>query len=143
MYPRIWQGKKQVLKINAFWTFISIIENKWLRKAITIFCRGEETFSFCNDVVAFGIFHDIYPFAFDIVLRDGAVSFDDIFKGREKNVNEILDVNKEYIKSLSPIEIVDYYAELVANNINILEKAFKWQLFYEGKPKSKAHLSKQ
>ena len=93
------------------------------------FCNGEETFSFCNDVVAFGIFHDIYPFAFDVVLRDGAVSFDDIFNGREKikrkNVNEILDVNKEYIKSLSPIETVDYYAELVANNINILEKAFK------------------
>ena len=93
------------------------------------FCNGEETFSFCNDVVAFEIYHDIYPFAFDIVLRDGAVSFDDIFKGREKikrkNVNEILDINKEYIKSLSPIEIVDYYAELVTNNINILEKVFK------------------
>ena len=93
------------------------------------FCNGEETFSFCNDVVAFEIYHVIYPFAFDIVLRDGAVSFDDIFKGRKKikikNVNEILDVNKEYIKSLSPIETVDYYAELVTNNINILEKAFK------------------
>ena len=93
------------------------------------FCNGEETFSFCNDVVAFEIYHVIYPFAFDIVLRDGAVSFDDIFKGREKikrkNVNEILGINKEYIKSLSPIEIVDYYAELVTNNINILEKAFK------------------
>lgn len=93
------------------------------------FCNGEETFSFCNDVVAFEIYHVIYPFAFDIVLRDGAVSFDDIFKGREKikrkNVNEILDINKEYIKSLSPIEIVDYYAELVTNNINILETAFK------------------
>ena len=93
------------------------------------FCNGEETFSFCNDVVAFEIYHVIYPFAFDIVLRDGAVSFDDIFKGREKikrkYVNEILGINKEYIKSLSPIEIVDYYAELVTNNINILEKAFK------------------
>ena len=93
------------------------------------FCNGEESFSFCNDVVAFEIYHVIYPFAFDIVLLDGAVSFDDILKGREKikrkNANEILDVSKEYIKSLLPIETVDYYAELVANNLNILEKAFK------------------
>jgi hypothetical protein len=94
------------------------------------FCNGEETFSFCNNVVAFEIYHDIYPFAFDIVLRDGAVSFDEIFDGRakvkRKNVNEILSNNWEDIKStLSPIEIVDYYAELVANNLNILEKAFK------------------
>lgn len=94
------------------------------------FCNGEETFSFSNDVVAFEIYHVIYPFAFDIVLRDGAVSFDEIFDGRaklkRKNVNEILSINWEDIKStLSPIEIVDYYAELVANNLNILEKAFK------------------
>ena len=93
------------------------------------FCNGEETFSFCNNVVAFEIYHDIYPFAFDIVLRDGAVSFEETFDGwdkvKRKNVNEILSINWEDIKStLSPIEIVDYYAELVANNINILEKAF-------------------
>ena len=43
------------------------------------FCNGEETFSFCNNVVAFEIYHDIYPFAFDIVLRDGAVSFEETF----------------------------------------------------------------
>ena len=81
----------------------------------------------CN--IIFEIYHDIYPFAFDIVLLDGAASFDEIFDGRakvkRKNVNEILSINWEDSKStLSPIETVDYYAELTANNINILEKAF-------------------
>lgn len=93
------------------------------------FCNGEETFSFRNDTVLLEIYHDIYPFAFDIVVCDGAISFDDVFEGRakikRKNINEILDVNKEYIKLLSPIETVDYYAVLVANNTNKLEKAFK------------------
>lgn len=92
-------------------------------------CNGEETFSFRNDTVLLEIYHDIYPFAFDVIVCDGEISFDDFLKGREnikrKNVNEILDVSKEYIKSLLPIETVDYYAELVANNLNILEKAFK------------------
>ena len=93
------------------------------------FCNGEETFSFRNDNILFEIYHDIYPFAFDIVLLDGAASFDEILDGRakvkRKNVNEILSINWEDSKStLSPIETVDYYAELTANNINILEKAF-------------------
>ena len=108
--------------------FVFLLERGY--KYHYFFCNGEETFSFRNDNILFEIYHDIYPFAFDIVLLDGAASFDEIFDGRakvkRKNVNEILSINWEDSKStLSPIETVDYYAELTANNINILEKAFK------------------
>ncbi len=94
------------------------------------FCNGEETFSFRKGGLLLEIYHDIYPFSFDVVIYDGTVSLDAVFKGKAKiepkNINEFAGVNWSYIKSvLSPIEIVDYYADLVNNNLENLEKVYK------------------
>ena len=56
--------------------FVFLLERGY--KYHYFFCNGEETFSFRNDNILFEIYHDIYPFAFDIVLLDGAASFAEI-----------------------------------------------------------------
>ena len=82
---------------------------------------GEEEFIFVKGTAQIEVYSfntPFSPFAFEIVISDNGFESD-----KRTNINALLEVNVEDIKSLSPIETVDYYTETVKNNINKIEKA--------------------
>ncbi len=81
---------------------------------------GEEEFIFVKGTAQIEVYSfntPISPFAFEVVISDNGFESD-----KRKNINAFLGVNVEDIKSLFPIETVDYYAEMVKNNIDKIEK---------------------
>ena len=82
---------------------------------------GEEEFIFIKGTAQIEVYSfntPFSPFAFEVVISDNGFESD-----KRKNINAFLGVNVEDVKSLSPIETVDYYAEMVKNNIDKIEKA--------------------
>ena len=82
---------------------------------------GEEEFIFVKGTAQIEVYSfntSFSPFAFEVVISDNGFESD-----KRKNINAFLGIGVEDIKSLSPIETVDYYAEMVKNNIDKIEKA--------------------
>ena len=82
---------------------------------------GEEEFVFAKGTAQIEVYSfntPFSPFSFEVVISDNGFESD-----KRKNINAFLGVNVEDVKSLSPIETVDYYAEMVKNNIDKIEKA--------------------
>lgn len=81
---------------------------------------GEEEFIFVKGTAQIEVYSfntPFSPFAFEVVISDNGFESD-----KRKNINAFLGVNVEDVKSLSPMETVDYYAEMVKNNIDKIEK---------------------
>ena len=82
---------------------------------------GEEEFIFVKGTAHIEVYSfntSFSPFAFEVVISDNGFESD-----KRKNINAFIVVNVEDVKSLSPMETVDYYAEMVKNNIDKIEKA--------------------
>ena len=82
---------------------------------------GEEEFIFIKGTAQIEVYSfntPFSPFAFEVVISDNGFESD-----KRKNINAFLGVNVEDVKSLFPMETVDYYAEMVKNNIDKIEKA--------------------
>ena len=82
---------------------------------------GEEEFIFVKGTAQIEVYSfntHFSPFAFEVVISDIGFESD-----KRKNINGFLGIGVEDIKSLSPIKTVDYYAEMVKNNIDKIEKA--------------------
>ena len=81
---------------------------------------GEEEFIFVKGVAQIEVYSfntAFSPFAFEVVISDKG------FKGDNRiNLNNFLSINVEDIKKLSPIETVDYYAKIIKDNIEKIEK---------------------
>ena len=81
---------------------------------------GEEEFIFVKgtgQIEVYSFNTPFSPFAFEVVISDNGFESD-----KRKNINAFLVVNVEDVKSLSPMETVDYYAEIVKSNIEKIEK---------------------
>ena len=81
---------------------------------------GEEEFVFAKGMAQIEVYSfntPFSPFAFEVVISDNGFESD-----KRKNINAFLVVNVEDVKSLSPMETVDYYAEIVKSNIEKIEK---------------------
>ena len=81
---------------------------------------GEEEFVFVKGTAQIQVYSfntPFSPFAFEVVISDNGFESD-----KRKNINALLVVNVEDVKSLSPIETVDYYAEFIKSNIEKIEK---------------------
>ena len=81
---------------------------------------GEEEFIFVKGTAQIEVYNfntPFSPFAFEVVISDNGFESD-----KRKNINAFLGVNVEDVKSLSPTEIVNYYAEIIKNNIEKIEK---------------------
>ena len=81
---------------------------------------GEEEFIFLMGTAQIEVYSfntPFSPFAFEVVISDNGFESD-----KRKNINAFLVVNVEDVKSLSPMETVDYYAEIVKSNIEKIEK---------------------
>ena len=81
---------------------------------------GEEEFVFSKGTAQIEVYSfntPFSPFAFEVVISDNGFESD-----KRKNINAFLGVNVEDVKLLSPIETVDYYAEIVKSNIEKIEK---------------------
>ena len=82
---------------------------------------GEEEFIFLQGTAQIEVYSfntPFSPFAFEVVISDNGFESD-----KRKNINAFLGVNIEDVKSLFPMETVNYYAEMVKNNIDKVEKA--------------------
>ncbi len=79
--------------------------------------NGEEEFVFIRRTVHIELYKVNWPFGFDVVISDG-----NYWGEKRKNIIEILNINIDDVKLLSPIETVDYYAEIVKSNIERIEK---------------------
>ncbi len=80
---------------------------------------GEEEFIFVKGTAQIEVYSfktSFSTFAFEIVISDNGFESD-----KRKNINAFLGVNVEDVKSLSPIETVDYYAEIIKSNIEKIE----------------------
>ena len=81
---------------------------------------GEEEFIFVKGTAQIEVYSfntPFSPFAFEVVISNNGFESD-----KRKNINAFLGVNVEDVKSLSPMEIVNYYAEIIKNNIEKIEK---------------------
>ena len=81
---------------------------------------GEEEFVFAKGTAQIEVYNfntPFSPFAFEVVISDNGFESD-----KRKNINAFLVVNVEDVKSLSPMETVDYYAEIVKSNIVKIEE---------------------
>ena len=81
---------------------------------------GEEEFIFVKGAAQIEVYSfntPFSPFAFEVVISDNGFESE-----KRKNINAFLGVNVEDVKSLSPIETVDYYAEIVKSNIVKIEE---------------------
>lgn len=81
---------------------------------------GEEEFIFVKGTAQIEVYSfntPFSPFAFEVVISDNGFESD-----KRKNINAFLGVNVEDVKSLSPMETVNYYAEIIKNNIEKIEK---------------------
>ena len=81
---------------------------------------GEEEFIFVKgtgQIEVYSFNTPFSPFAFEVVISDNGFESD-----KRKNINAFLGVNVEDVKSLSPMETVNYYAEIIKNNIEKIEK---------------------
>ena len=81
---------------------------------------GEEEFIFVKGRAQIEVYNfntPFAPFSFEIVVSDNGFKSD-----KRININAFLAINVEDLKSLSPIEIVDYYAEIVKSNVERIEK---------------------
>lgn len=81
---------------------------------------GEEEFVFVKGTAQIEVycFNTLFsPFAFEVVISDNGFASDN-----RKNINDFLAIHVEKIKTFSPIETVDYYAETIKNNIDKIEK---------------------
>lgn len=81
---------------------------------------GEEEFVFANGTAQIEVYSfntPFSPFAFEVVISDNGFESD-----KRTNINAFLGVNVEDVKSLSPMETVDFYAEIVKSNIEKIEK---------------------
>ena len=81
---------------------------------------GEEEFIFVKGTAQIEVYSfntPFSPFAFEVVISDNGFESD-----KRKNINAFLGVKVEDVKSLSPMEIVNYYAEIIKNNIEKIEK---------------------
>ena len=81
---------------------------------------GEEEFIFVKGTAQIEVYSfntPFSPFAFEVVISDNGFESD-----KRKNINDFLGISIEDIKSLSPIEIADYYAEIIKNNIEMIEE---------------------
>ena len=82
---------------------------------------GEEEFVFAKGTAQIEVYSfntPFSPFAFEVIISDNGFESD-----KRKNINAFLGVNVEDVKSLFPMETVDYYAEIVKSNIKKIEKA--------------------
>ena len=79
---------------------------------------GEEEFIFVKGTAQIEVYNDSIIFAFDIVISDDGYRSD-----KRKNIIDFLSLDTKQIKSLSPIETVDFYAETVKNNIDKIEES--------------------
>ena len=89
--------------------FIFLIERGYVSKYYNR--GGEEEFIFVKGTAQIEVYSfntHFSPFAFEVVISDNGFESD-----KRKNINAFLGVNVEYVKSLSPIETVDYYAEFI------------------------------
>ena len=81
---------------------------------------GEEEFVFVKGTAQIEVYSfntPFSPFAFEVVISDNGFE-----SNKRKNINAFLGVNVEDVKSLSSMETVDYYAEIVKINIEKIEK---------------------
>ena len=81
---------------------------------------GEEEFVFAKGTAQIEVYSfntPFSPFAFEVVISENGFESD-----KRKNINAFLEVNVDDVKSLSPMEAVDYYAEIVKSNIEKIEK---------------------
>ena len=91
------------------------------------FKNGEESFCFEKDNHLIDIEHIGYPFGLNIVVYSRAFSVGKISCDKNvlewKNINEVLDIDKEKFKNLSPIQVIDDYAEIIENHFDEIENA--------------------
>ena len=83
---------------------------------------GEEEFVFAKEIAQIEIYSvntPFSPFAFEVVISDNGFE-----SNNRKNINAFLGINVQNTKSLSPIEIVDFYAKVIKNNIDKIEKTY-------------------
>lgn len=81
---------------------------------------GEEEFIFVRGTAHIEVYSNNYPFArfgFDVVISDDGYRSD-----KRKNIIDFLSLDAKQIKSLSPIETVNLYAEAVKKNIDKIEE---------------------
>lgn len=81
---------------------------------------GEEEFIFIKGTAQIEVYSfntPFSPFAFEIVIAN-----DSFESNNRKNINDFLAIAIEDMKTLSPIETVDYYAETVMNNMDKIEE---------------------
>ena len=81
---------------------------------------GEEEFIFVKETAQIEVYSfntPFSPFAFEVVISDNGFESE-----KRKNINALLGINIEDVKTFSPMETVDYYAEMVKNNIDKIEK---------------------
>lgn len=98
--------------------FKFLIERKYECKYLNR--GGEEEFIFVKGTGQIEVYNfntPFSPFAFEVVISDNGFESD-----TRKNINAFLGVNVEDIKTFSPIETVDYYAEIVKSNIVKIEE---------------------
>ena len=80
---------------------------------------GEEEFVFVKGTAQIEVYSfntPFSPFSFEVVISDNGFESD-----KRKNINAFLGINVEDVKSLSPMETVDYFAEIVKSNIERIE----------------------
>ena len=82
------------------------------------FLNGEEEHTFCNDKISIQIYYVTSTFAFDISVYDSKFPY-----SKGKNIKEIIQVSEEKLKLFSPIETIDYYSELLKQNLDKIEKS--------------------
>ena len=83
---------------------------------------GEEEFVFAKGTAQIEVYSfntPFSPFAFEVVISDNGFE-----SNNRKNINAFLGINVQNTKSLSPIEIVDFYAKVIKNNIDKIEKTY-------------------
>ena len=78
---------------------------------------GEEEFIFVKGTAQIEVYNDSIIFSFDIVISDDGYRSD-----KRKNIIDFLSLDAKQIKSLSPIETVNLYAEAVKKNIDKIEE---------------------
>lgn len=109
------KDSKKYIENNFFFLIEQGYECKYYNRG------GEEEFIFVKGTAQIEVYSfntSFSPFAFEVVISDNGFESD-----KRKNINAFLGIGVEDIKSLSPIETVDYYAEMVKNNIDKIEKA--------------------
>ena len=82
---------------------------------------GEQEFIFVKGTAQIEVYSNNFPFArfgFDVVISDNGYRSE-----KRKNVIVFFGIDAKQIKTLSPIETVNFYAKMVKKNIDKIEES--------------------